>query len=250
MSGDEELLDQRAEGVGLGEPRDLVAELELLEDVLHVGREAVEVGLEVGLELLLAGAGSEIAQRELRGVVEGLTGGLPQGLVLVDDAGLVERGLHVEHGLLGRLKHGVEPAQHRHRQDHVAVLAAHIEVAQHVVRDAPDEVDDLGVLRSVHSLDGPQVLLAIIILLVATNEAVFPANRDGAVVNPLAAVYASPGTERPPWSSGSACRRRAFQRSSRACLSVSSPLQPASRISASALNSASPCRILSPYRVK
>ena len=77
---DEELLDQRAEGVGLGEPRNLVAELEVLEDVLHVGREAVEVGLEVGLELLLAGAGLEVAQRELRGVVEGLPGGLPQRL--------------------------------------------------------------------------------------------------------------------------------------------------------------------------
>jgi hypothetical protein len=43
---------------------DLVAELEVLEDVLDVGREAVEVGLEVGLELLLAGAGLEVAQGE------------------------------------------------------------------------------------------------------------------------------------------------------------------------------------------
>jgi hypothetical protein len=32
----EELLDQRAQRVGLGETRDLVAELELLEDVLDV----------------------------------------------------------------------------------------------------------------------------------------------------------------------------------------------------------------------
>ena len=142
MSGVEELLDERAERVGLGEARDLVAELEVLEDVLHVRREAVEVGLEVGLELLLAGAGLEVAQRELRGVVEGLAGGLAQGWSWLDDAGLVERGLHVEHGLLGRLEHRVEPPQHGHRQDHVAVLAAHIEVAEHVVRDAPDEVGD------------------------------------------------------------------------------------------------------------
>ena len=55
---------------------------------------------------------------------------------------LVERGLHVEHGLLGRLQHRVEAAQHGHRQDDVAVLAAHVEVAQHVVGDAPDEVGD------------------------------------------------------------------------------------------------------------
>ena len=146
----EELLDQRAERVGLREARDLVAELEVLEDVLDVRREAVEVGLEVGLELLLAGAGPEVAQRELRGVVEGLAGRLPQGLVLVDDARLVERGLHVEHGLLGRLEHRVEAAQDGHRQDDVAVLAADVEVAQDVVGDAPDEVGDPVELNRFH----------------------------------------------------------------------------------------------------
>ncbi len=78
--GGEELLDQRAERVGLGEARDLVPELELLEDVLDVRREAVEVGLEVGLELLLVRARLQVAQRELRGVVERLLrppGGAP-----------------------------------------------------------------------------------------------------------------------------------------------------------------------------
>ena len=57
----EELLDQRAEGVGLGQAGDLVPELELLQNVLDVRREAVEIRLEVGLELLLTGAGLQIA---------------------------------------------------------------------------------------------------------------------------------------------------------------------------------------------
>jgi hypothetical protein len=55
---------QRAEGIGLGEPRDDIAELEVGEDVLHVRRKAVEVGLEVVLELLLGGAGLEVARRK------------------------------------------------------------------------------------------------------------------------------------------------------------------------------------------
>ena len=38
--------------------------------------------------------------------------------------------------------HGVEALQHDHRQDHVAVLAAYVEVAQHVVGDSPKEVGD------------------------------------------------------------------------------------------------------------
>ena len=146
----DELLDEGAERVGLGESRDLVTELELLEDVLHVGREAVEVCFEVGLELLLAGSGAEVSQREPRGVVERLAGGLTEGLVLVDDAGLVERGPHVEHRRLGRLEERVKATEDRDGEDHIAVLAPDIEVAEHVVRDAPDVVGDPVQLRLVH----------------------------------------------------------------------------------------------------
>jgi hypothetical protein len=39
----------------------LVTEFEVLEDVLDVRREAVEVRLEIGLELLLAGTSPEVA---------------------------------------------------------------------------------------------------------------------------------------------------------------------------------------------
>ena len=84
--GIEELVDQRADGVGLGEGGELVAELEVLEDVLDVGREAVEVVLEVGEELLLAAAGFQIAQGELRGVVEGLARGVAERGALLGDA--------------------------------------------------------------------------------------------------------------------------------------------------------------------
>ena len=48
--GVEELLDQRAERISLREPRDLVAELEVVEDLLHVRGEAIKVRLEVQLE--------------------------------------------------------------------------------------------------------------------------------------------------------------------------------------------------------
>ena len=140
--GGGKLLDQGAQRVGAGQSRNLVAELEVVEDVLHVGREPVEVGREVGGELLPVGAGAQVPQRETRGIVERLPGRLAQGRILLDHAGAVERGLHVEDRLLAALQHRVEPAQHGHRQDHVPVLAAHIEVAQDVVGDAPNVVRD------------------------------------------------------------------------------------------------------------
>jgi hypothetical protein len=88
--GVEELVDQRADGVGPGQRLQLVAELEVVEDVLDVGREAVEVVLEVGQQSLLAAARLEVAQRELRGVVEGLAGGIAERGALLGDARLVE----------------------------------------------------------------------------------------------------------------------------------------------------------------
>ncbi len=54
--------------------------------------------------------------------------------------GTVNREFHFQHGLFGWLQHGVETSQERHAQDHVAVLAADINVSQYVVRDVPDEI--------------------------------------------------------------------------------------------------------------
>jgi hypothetical protein len=101
--GVEELVDQCADRVGLGEGCELVAKLEVLEDVLDVGREPVEVVLEIGKQLLLAAARFQIAQCELRRVVEGLPRRFAERSPLLGDARLVEHLLGVEHSLLGRL---------------------------------------------------------------------------------------------------------------------------------------------------
>ena len=55
----------------------------------------------------------------------------------------VQLRLHAEHSLFGRFQDGVEAADDGHGQDDVAVLAAYIVVAQHVIGDAPDETADV-----------------------------------------------------------------------------------------------------------
>ena len=52
--------------------------------------------------------------------------------------------------LLGALEHCVEAAKHDHRQDDVAVLATDVQVPEHVVGDAPDEVGDPAELGALH----------------------------------------------------------------------------------------------------
>ena len=57
----EKHIDQSTNRIGFGERRELVSELEVVEDVLNVLRKAVEVILEVGQQLLLAATRLQIA---------------------------------------------------------------------------------------------------------------------------------------------------------------------------------------------
>jgi|ERR1700730_2521098 hypothetical protein len=118
--------------------------------VLDVWREAIEVGCEIGLELVLAGAGFQVAQGELGGVVEGLPSGIAERGSLLGDAGFVEQLFGLKDGILCRLQHGVEAAQDAHRQDNVRIFAALEEVAENIIGDAPNERDDFVVGGLVH----------------------------------------------------------------------------------------------------
>lgn len=64
----------------------------------------------------------------------------PQCAILFGHLVGIEELLSFQYRLLGRLQHGVKPPQHGERQNDVAVLAAHVHVAQAVIGDIPDEV--------------------------------------------------------------------------------------------------------------
>ena len=134
-----------------------MTELEVVDDLLHVRREAIEVRLEVLPQARLVRSATQVFQGETRRVVEVLPRGAAQRTVLVRDTRTVERLLHLDHRVAGRLEHAVEAAQHRERQNHVAILAAHVEIAQHIIGDAPDQRNDPGV---VDLTTGHGVLLA------------------------------------------------------------------------------------------
>src|SRR5205814_6343238 len=103
--GRSELLDQAAENVGFDQRRNLVAEFELVENLLDVGREAVEVREKIVLKLLLLGAGPQIAEGEGGDVVKrAVSGGLRQRALLVGHARLVKLLVELEHRLLGRFE--------------------------------------------------------------------------------------------------------------------------------------------------
>ena len=63
---------------------------------------------------------------------------MPERGVLVEDSSSIQRGVGVQNGPLGGFEHIVEPSPHRHGEDHVALLAANVDIAEHIVGDAPD----------------------------------------------------------------------------------------------------------------
>ena len=142
--GCEETVHDVAQDVGRGKPVYLVAELEFFYDVLDVGGEAVQVGVEVVPELGLGRPGCEVPEAERGGVEEGLSGGMFEDTGLVLDAGFVEPLLFVQDFLLVGFQHGVEAPEDGHGEDDVAVFAPDVDVAEVVVSDSPDEVGYLA----------------------------------------------------------------------------------------------------------
>ena len=70
----QKLLDQLAEAIGFGEFGDLIPELEVFDNVLDVGRKAVEVCQKVVFEGLPGLSGLQVTEGKGGGVVERLFG--------------------------------------------------------------------------------------------------------------------------------------------------------------------------------
>ncbi len=146
----DEFLDDAVEGVRLAHFPDLVAEIELGDDLAYIVGEAVEVVVEIRLKL--GGISEQALEGKLGGVVKDLAGGLAEA-VRIEDChfclGLLE--LHLgQHGFLGVLQQAVDSAEDEHRENDIAVFPADENVAEAVVRNGPDEGDDFIVSGVIH----------------------------------------------------------------------------------------------------
>ena len=69
---------------------------------------------------------------------------------------MIERCLHVEDRLFGRLEDGVEAAQNGHGEYDVTVLPTNVQVPEDIVGNAPDEIGDPVQLTLFH-IHSPRV---------------------------------------------------------------------------------------------
>ena len=146
----DEFLDDAVERVGLAHLANLVAQVELRDDLGDVRAESVEVVVEVRLEL--GGIAEEALECEFGRVVEDLAGGFAETVRIEEShVRLVLLEIHLgEHRVLGVLEQAVDSPEDEHGQDDVSVFSPDEDVAQAVVGDRPDEGDDLVVGRMIH----------------------------------------------------------------------------------------------------
>ena len=148
----DEFFEDAVEGVRLRHFPDLVAEIELGDDFGDVGAEAVEVVIEVRFQL--GGISEQTLEGELGGVVEDLAGCFAEAVGIEQSHACLDfLELHLgQHGFLGILQQAIDPAEHEHRENDIAVFSADEDIAEAVVRDGPDEGDDFIVGGVIHYL--------------------------------------------------------------------------------------------------
>ena len=146
-----ELLDDRTKDIRVHHRVDLVAELELFQYHLDIRRKTIKVSNEVCFERLCLCAAGQILQKERRRIAKCLSRCIAQRRPLIAYLGGVKMLLHCQHCGFCYFQHGVQTTDDRHRKDYVAILAAHINIAQAVIRNSPNKTYYLIVYLIIHT---------------------------------------------------------------------------------------------------
>ena len=140
-----DLLDHFKKAVGLLQLLDLVGEIELFDDLPRPRGEAGHKLHQIGCELVRVA--EELAEGEIAGVVEGhfelRVAEFPVDHLLDGLRVIFARGLQLlvlgDDLILSLLQHAIQPAQHRERDHHPAILRRPVRAAQEI-GDVPDNI--------------------------------------------------------------------------------------------------------------
>jgi len=136
---------------------DFFLELELVEDLLRLGRKALDVGDEVAPDVV--GVPEQLGEGEGADIVEWLAPVFRGDLRQLAVDGAVRQALRLEllvlfeHGVLGGFKNAVEAPQNGHRQHDASILRRPVGSTQ-LVCDPKYEVDEI-LLGGFHSVSFP-----------------------------------------------------------------------------------------------
>ena len=129
-----------------------IVEVKAGENLLHIGGKTAQILHEIGLQLLQRRRTSQIRHsiggrviitapgHAAKQLFKRIPGELLSGLALS----------HSHHGGLGRFQHGIQTAQYRHGQNHIAVFTAYKTVTKHIIGNTPDVRNNSVVIEVRH----------------------------------------------------------------------------------------------------
>ena len=145
-----ELLDNAAQSFCLRQVVHHLAQVELIDNVLHVAAEAVQVVAEVHLQAQRVRFALQGLHRELRRVIKRIARDIIQYRVLVLNIIVIQHLLLRQYLVFRGLKQHIDASQNHHRHNDFLILAFLEGVNQHICRYIPDEREQLIILTLVH----------------------------------------------------------------------------------------------------
>ena len=119
-------LDNRTKNVCIHHRVDLIAELELIQYYLNIGRKAVKVCDKVYLQCLRFCAAGQILQQKWRRIAKSLSCCIAQRRPLVINLGGIQLLFHSQYCRLCFFQHGIKTTDNRHRKNNITIFATHI----------------------------------------------------------------------------------------------------------------------------
>ena len=136
----DKFLNEQPKPILLGKTRNLISEMEFVNDFLHILRESIEVVDEVLPELLLIRSGLQVAQCEVRLIHKGLSSYTAERRININsDSVLLELLLCRYHFIMLRFQNRIKTTDDQHRKNNLPVVAHIIYIYKAIVSDSPDK---------------------------------------------------------------------------------------------------------------
>ena len=143
-------LDDTAQTFCLCEVIHHLAQMELIDDVLHILAEAIQIVCEIHLQSQRVSFALQRLHRKLRCIEEWIVRYAIKDWVLILDVALIKLLLHGKQRFLCWLQQHINAPKHHHGHDDFLILAFLEGIHKHICSNVPDEREQLVVLTLVH----------------------------------------------------------------------------------------------------
>ena len=163
------LLNDSTKDISFDHCVNLISELELCQNFLHIRREAIKIRFKIRLQRLFLCTAGKVTQTERRSITKRLSSSIAECRPLICDTRIIQHFLHFQNCRFGILQHGIQTANNGHRQNNITILATNINISQAVVCDSPYKINNCIMHLIIHNFSFLSDLYEQLLALRHTN---------------------------------------------------------------------------------